>query len=563
MLGDPALWVLARLKLRGVLRKQVRRLDRPSSVIFAAVGLLLLAGWLSALALRGHDAVIEDPRALRDAICAGALLLAAMTGFSALGHRGLYLPASELELLLAAPVSRASLVRFRVLSSSGRALLGGVVIGLIASRHVPQPVFGFLGGFLGALLLPAIGQGVSLLAGGAENRWAERLMRSPLRWLGLLAVIGILLLALPLTGAGSLGGLGRWLRDLALGERLRAGIEHPLVVFLGLPFRPWARMMTASSLHDFAPWAALGIALHVALVEAVARIPVDFRELSLATSADVARRLRRFQRSGSTAFEPSRTSAGRRVPWLFGRGPTGAVAWRKSAAILRKARGTLFVGAAIVALLTLLSTVIDDLGEEGAQQLGPLIVAAVGTVYLCAGLRFDFREDLDQMEVIKSWPVRPWKLFLATILPQVALVSGFIVTALALRALLVRDARPGQLVIAGLVPLLAYTWSAIDNALYLYAPIRYTPGQEGALHHAGRAMTLMLVRMLCFAAALFVGVAGVLLALLLQSLFDVPDLVVGVVGATLGCLALASQLAGLTWLGGALLRRFDVARDRG
>jgi hypothetical protein len=442
-----------------------------------------------------------------------------------------------------------------------------VVIGLIASRHVPHPVFGFAGAFLGALLLPGIGQGVSLLAGSAENRLAERLARWPVRWVNLLLVLAILLFALPLSGIGGFGGgrLAEWVRSIALLDRLRTALEHPLLVFLGLPFRPWARMMTAASPSEFAPWAALSIGLHLLLLEAVARIPVDFRELSLATSADVARRLRRFHRagSGSASWEPSRTAAGRRVPWLFGRGPAGAVAWRKTAAILRKARGTLFVGAAIVALLTLLSTVMDGLGSDAPRELGPLLLAAIGTVYLCAGLRFDFREDLDQMEVIKSWPLAPWKLFLATVLPQVAVVSGFIVAALALRAALVRDFHPGQLVIGGIVPWLAFMWSAIDNALFLYAPIRYTPGQEGALHHAGRAMTLMLLRMLCFGAASLLLPAALGVGLLLQRLFDASDVVVGVVGATLGCLALATQLAGLTWLGGVLLARFDVARDRG
>ena len=49
---------------------------------------------------------------------------------------------------------------------------------------------------------------------------------------------------------------------------------------------------------------------------------------------------------------------------------------------------------------------------------------SVGTLYLCAGLRFDFREDLDAMESLKAWPVRPWRVFLATLLPEVVLVSG-------------------------------------------------------------------------------------------------------------------------------------------
>lgn len=563
--GDLALAKLARLKLRGALRKQVRRLDRPSNVLFAVVGLVLMALWLGVLALRGGGAPAElSPDQLRRAITTAALLLAAMTAFSSLAHRGLYLPAAEIELLLAAPVARADLVRYRVLSSSARALFGGVVLGLVAGRHMPHAGFGFAGAFLGALLLPVLGQGVSLLAGSAENRLSARLARLPMRWINLVFVVVLLFV---FTTASGVWDLSSWMRELDLAERLRGLIEHPLVGLLGLPFRPWARMMTASDALDFARWAALGLCLHALLFEAVARIPVDFRELSLSTSADVARRLRRFQKSGSgsASWEVSRGAAGRRVPWLFGRGPAGAIAWRKSAAILRKARGTLVVGAAIIGLLTALSTTVEHLGgtDEGARYAGPLLIAAVGTIYLCAGLRFDFREDLDQMEVIKSWPLAPWKLFLATILPQVAVVSAFIAAGIGVRGALTGDVHIAQLAIAGLVPLLVILWSSIDNALFLYAPIRYTAGQEGALHHAGRALLLMLLRLVCFAGTTCLILLGMLCAFLLQYLFDLSERTFGILGLTFGLLALLGQVAGLIALGGVLLARFDVARDRG
>jgi hypothetical protein len=261
----------------------------------------------------------------------------------------------------------------------------------------------------------------------------------------------------------------------------------------------------------------------------------------------------------------SRGAAGRRVPWLFGRGPAGAIAWRKSAAIVRKARGTLLLGAAIIGLLTAISTTVDHLGgtDESTRYAGPLLIAAVGTIYLCAGLRFDFREDLDQMEVIKSWPLAPWKLFLATILPQVAVVSAFIAAGIGLRGALTGDVHPAQLAIAGLVPLIVILWSAIDNALYLYAPIRYTPGQEGALHHAGRALLLMLLRLLCFTGTTLLVLAGMLLALLLQYLFDLSERTFAILGLAFGLLALLAQVVALVALGGRLLARFDVARDRG
>ena len=564
MIGNPALRRLASLKLRGALRKQVRRLDRPLNLVFALVGLVLVLGWLALLTFQGTGRV--EPRSteeLRGAICVGGLVLSVMTMTSSLAHRGLYLPPAEVELLLAAPVSRPDLVRYRMLASTGRALFGGVVIGLMAGRHMPEPIFGFAGAFLGTLLLPVLGQAVSLLAGGAENRLAAGLARLPFRWINLGLVVAFLFAAVLAVGDDSVGGR---LRELDPGRTLKRALEHPWLAALGLPFRPWARAMTATSWDEFGRAAATALAFHGLLFELVARTPIDFRELSLATSADVARRLRRFQRggAGSSSWEVSRRAAGRRVPWLFGRGPFGAVAWRKSASILRKARGTLFTGAVIVGLLTVFSTLFEGVpGSIESGVIGPLVVALVGTIYLCAGLRFDFREDLDQMEVIKSWPVRPWKLFLATILPEVALVSLFVALGLAGRAVLTGELHPIQLAILGGVPVIVALWASIDNVVFLYAPVRYTPGQDGALHHTGRALLLTFLRLLVFALVSGGVLAALLAVTLLQPVLGLSGAAVVGTSAAAGAGALLVQLGLLVWGGGRLLRRFDVARDRG
>lgn len=564
MIGDPALGRLARFKLRGALRKQVRRLDRPINVVFAVVGFALMVGWLSLLALQGDGGGSgATPDELRDAVCVGGVFLALMTATSSLSHRGLYLPPAEVELLLGAPVARADLVRYRVLASTGRALFGGLVIGLMVGRHMPRPLFGFLGAFAGTLLLPVLGQGVSLLAGGAENRLAARLARLPLRWinLGLLAVF--MFAAVLAVGQGR---SSTWLQTLEPESALRDLLAHPVLVAAGLPFRPWARMMTATSWGEFLGFAALAAACHALVFELVARIRIDFRELSLATSADLARRLRRFQRggAGSSSWEVSRRAAGRRVPWLFGRGPFGAVAWRKSAAILRKARGTLFTGAVIVGLLTIFSTVFEGDAAGGAPGavVGPLIVALVGTIYLCAGLRFDFREDLDQMELVKSWPIAGWRLFLATILPEVAVVSAFIAAGIGLRAVLTSELHVLQLAIVGGVPLMVALWAAIDNVVFLFAPIRYTPGQEGALHHTGRALLLMFLRLVVFALVSAAVLGAALAVTLLRPLLGLGEHALVAITAATAALVLACQLGALVWLGGRLVRRFDVARDR-
>ena len=96
------------------------------------------------------------------------------------------------------------------------------------------------------------------------------------------------------------------------------------------------------------------------------------------------------------------------------------------------------------------------------------------------------------------------------------------------------------------------------------APVRFVPGQEGALQNAGRAALMMLLRGAMLAAiSAVIGLAffaGYAVAHHLVGVGEGTSLVVGAVAAwtsLVGCDAL------LVAVGAGLFRRFDVARDRG
>jgi hypothetical protein len=561
--GTP-LRLLASLKLRGTLRKQLRRLRRPSGVLFALIGLVLTVGWLAMLAMGRQSDLGSglEGDALLTAIELGCLVLVLMTLAGSLSHRGLYLPKEEIELLLAAPLARSELVRYRLLTGTARAAFGGIVIALMIGGRMPRALFGSLGAFLATLLLPVLGQGVSLLAGDAENRLWARVSRLPMRALSVVLALAVVGFAMAMvTGA-------RWgpiLREVGLSGGLSGLLANPWLRAVARPFEPWARMIAAQDAQQFLLWAGVCTLLWALAFELVARLPVDFRELSLATSADVARRLSRRRRgAGASSTEASRRSAGWRVPWLFGRRAFGALAWRKSCAILRKARGTFVTSAVILAVLTLFTAGMEPERDAEAALRGSSLIALLGTLYLCAGLRFDFREDLEHMEVVKSWPVPPRRVFLATLLPEVVLVSLLLAAAIGARALFTQSFHPGVLLIVAALPLAVLAWVAVDNAVFLYAPVRYTPGEEGALHHAGRAMAVMLLRLVVFGAAaagmVGVGFAGWWIA---RELAGADAGSAAAVAVGLGAATLLAEDLVLVAIGGRMLGRFDVARDRG
>jgi putative ABC exporter len=567
ILGHPALRLLARRKIAGLWRRQKRRFKRPSGIIFALIGTLMLGAWLASLILpyffagrhpSGPGSVFAGDPVFVQAV---ALLITLLTLASSLSFRGLYLPKEEIELLFCAPLSRPDIVRYRMLATIGRSLFGAVFFSLVAARLAPQPLYGFFGGILWMLTLPIVGQAASLLTGDAENKLAARLAKFPWR---LISVVGVLLLLGLFLLALKSGRPGRSIPILGSEDSIAELLHSPLVRFASAPFKPWAELILAKGALDFLTWLGICAAIWVALFEATARIPIDFRELSLQTSADVAKRISRFRRGagGVSASEAAKGSAAWRVPWLFGRGPFGALAWRKSASILRKARGTIITSALIVVVLTLVSTV----GIGGGRRDSPtqwLFIPVFGTLYLCAGLRFDFREDLERMDVIKSWPMPPWRIFLAAILPEAVLIAVLLSIAVLIRALISGSFHPALVAILVALPPCVLAWIAIDNAVFLYMPVRFVAGQEGVLHHAGRSFVLMLVRALVAAVVASAVVLIGFVVFRIQDSLHWSETFSNGLAVLLGLLVLIAEDCALIFFGGKLLSRFDVARDKG
>ncbi len=553
--GETALALLESRKRRGFWRRQWRKLRTPKGALLALLGALVFALWMgSVLFGAGHAAGVMQIDQLTVLARSGLFMLLMLTVSSAFSMRGLYLQASEIESLFSAPIPRAALIRYRLRSALVRSLFGGLFFGWMFSRRAPEPLFAFAGLSSALLTLPLFGQGLSLLLGDAENRLASRLARLPWRTLSFLLVAG---LVFALVQGGVFRGEAR--PQFGSPEELFAFLaEQRIVVVLGLPFTPWVAAMTALDAAAFWPPFLVCVAIFVGLWFAVPRIGIDFRELSLDTSADVARRLTRARR-GLAANSGAANSGTRswRTPWLAGRGPFGAVAWRKAVTIVRKSRASFLVGGLILTGIVGFSILANETDADAALR-GSLIVAGFGIFYLCLGLRFDFREDLELVGLLRSWPVAPWKLFLATLLPETLLVSGMITVGVLALAVYHGAPDPRLLVVVGSVPFAVLAWTAIDNSTFLFAPVRTGAAHDGALQNAGRAMVLMLLR-----SAVLVTCGGLAATpyLVLHYGLELPEFLAVGVGVVAGLAILSLEIGMLVFLGGQALRRFDAPRD--
>ncbi len=571
MFGHPALRLLFWMKLRGGLRLQVRKLRRPSSWIFLLIGLVLAGGWIALMIFgRSIGAVPSvEPSVLRFGVEVGLTVLVVLTLVGAFQYRGLYLPKEEIELAFSAPVDRSQLVRYRLGTNLFRSMFAALLFGFLTARRMPHPVFAFVGMFSMMMTIPILGQGLALLLGAGENRLAKVARKFPLR------IVSIAL--------GALVGYGVVLLMTSDGERMPFGIgdsdslftqlaENPVVRWVLLPVSPWGRIITARSTAEFLPWFAFVAGVWILLYELVVRAKVDYRELSLATSAEVAKRISQARRGGwaanrSRVMQPTKSSG---APWIFGRDGFGAIAWLETTSMFRRARGTLILSFLLLTLLAILSRGIGSGGDDPEAEArngliaGTMLISLLGTAYLCAGLKFDFRGRLEQMDMVKAWPLAPWRIFLATILPESMLVSVFLLVTILGRAIWAGTYHPLLVGVVLFQPLVVLTWVALDNAVFLHSPVRYAPGQESALQNMGRSIVLMLLRglvLLVAVAVAFAPAAGV--GFLVRYALGTSTTTAVAVAGGVGWLGLIAVDCGLIWLGGRMLDRFDVARDRG
>ena len=597
LLREPSLGLLLRLKMRGSARRMWRRVKSPRGAALTLFGLALLGFWILAILLGSRvetPAGLEvDPESLRGNVRLALMIFFTVSVGGALVNRGLFLPSSEIERLFSSPLKRSDLVRYRLLVSVGRNLLGGALFAFLIARRLPDPIWGYFGVLVTIQVLPLANQFLAILAGLVEGRLARTLgyLGRGLAVLFALFAMVVVFLLVSHQRLDELPGVA------ALIERLKphlaasageGGLALPSVLTRAtLVFEPWARLLTATNPFDFATWLGVCLGLWVLLFEATARLPVDFRELSLDTAANIAARLRRMRRGGGAASaKASQGAKWLRVPWLIGRGPTRAVVWRKTTTVLRKARGTLWISGIVLVLVTLLSSfvtrgeeltrteydietgrVVEVLGTGGFEELlltllPSLLIAGLGVLYLSGGLRFDFREDLDRMESMRSWPIPPARLFMATVLPQVLLVSVLVLGALALRVALTREYHPALLGLAAFVPPLSLAWIALDNAAFLFMPVRMTPGQGGMIPNAGRAFLVIFLRLgMLFCVAVVGAAAGMGTYFVADRFWGVSgdEVMLAVVASTWGALVIAD--VALLYVGGWLVSRFDVARD--
>jgi Putative ABC exporter len=360
-----------------------------------------------------------------------------------------------------------------------------------------------------------------------------------------LAAVALLFQASQAAGPGGFGALMDWLQK----QRAWQAIAAPLRCFAE------TFLVEKGDWLALARWGALAAGIDCLLIVIVLALDAHYLESAAAVSERIytqIQRLRRGEGAGLSLWGNKGTARWSLpgLPWWGGIGP---IAWRQMITATRNL-GRLALLALVLAPVMIASVI----GAEHMQreQTALMMISSVLfwlTVILSTLVPFDFRGDLDRMDVLKTLPIRPWRLAVGQLLTPVLLVSA--VQCLILGVVMIAWGEWHPWLVTGIAFTLPFNFLlfGLDNLLFLWFPSRLVASNPGDFQALGRNVLFLLVKLVFLGVTGGIAVGlGLVMFLLTEKL--APALAVGWSIASLFAAALVPMLA-------LAFHSFDVSRD--
>lgn len=495
-----ALWILLRLHFRGVMRRMVRGVGTPRGIVFLLLGILVVFSWIAPTIYGAVKMRRADPQIVRT-VAPFAILGFCLGNLAAsFGENAVAFTAAEVDFLFPGPFSRRSLLAFKIIKSA----LGTTFTSLIFMILMLRYSAGWLACFVGIWLTIQFMQLFAMAVVMVGQTVGERVYSAARRGVVLTVVAIAVIAAAPKLAAGVQH------RPVELMRQVHATLAGRIL--LG-PFDVFGRTITAGNLFPgLAGWAGLALMIDLLMVAIVIGLDANYLETAAAVSQRRYERTRRARRGGIGVMG-SRSGAGlrlRTLPWLGGAGP---VAWRQLLTALRSSRGVLILLAIVTAASAMI--VLTHHGDK-SSNLGSMVGAGIWmNLLFVTMLRFDFRDDLDRMDLLRSLPIRPAAIAAAELIAPVLVLT--LMQAIVFAAIALAGVAPWPYVLAAAAFTVPFNLllAGIENLLFLMFPLRAAGLIAGDMQMFGRQMVVFFCKFLLLvtglAAAAAVGTIGYIL----------------------------------------------------
>jgi ABC-2 type transport system permease protein len=499
-----ALWLLVFLSVRARYRTVLRGLRSPKGFLLMLLGL----GFFSLIIVAPFLAGAQRPEVLPRISMgdgspvqrfgpAGLLAFTLLSLFASSKNRGIYFSPAEVDFLFQAPFSRRELLGYRLTTQVIHTFLGVLFSSAIFCRYLPgfwQTVAGLFLTFTFINLVQIAG---SLLAGAVQERAVAR----GRRFIGL----SLFLVALLVFGGSSAVFRG----GTEFREAVRGFLGSPVLGWALLPLKGFAETLAARDLKGFLSWGSLAAAVDLSLLWMVLRLDVDYSEASLETSRRIYQRIREIRSGGRVLASTHKLRIPLPLPpRLWGVGP---LAWRQAQEMVREAPAAIYLLVIFsVAVLLPLGFFSDHGGLRTSHfPLSFGILVATLPFMTSSWFRFDFRGDLERMELLLGLPLSPGVVALGQLLVPALILCALQAVGFAAMAALGALEDPGARTIVGFWLLLFgplnLLFVGIENLFYLLYPIRQGTSGPGDFQTIGRLMVTLAMKMMALGTALFLG----------------------------------------------------------
>ena len=490
--------MLIRIAFWGRIRRGLRGMKSVRGAIIGIFGAVVVVLWFFPAAVYIAMGESVDPIYLRE-IFPMIMLMFALFSLLSSAENSIYFSPAEINFLFPAPFTRRQLLVYRVLTIGIASALTAIIFTIIMGRFAPHIIAAYIGITMAFFFLSLFGMAVQLVG----ESIALRSYSTGRKAIAVLALIGVAVVLYPA------------LQSDSVFEGWRDARQHPLMTAMLFPLEPFGRLVSAENYFpDLFLWMGVCLAMCGGLFTLIVALDVNYNEASIRVSQDVYNRIQRMRAGG--VFQSRGAKAGFSIPAFPAMGGFGITAWRQLTQATRVSKTMLFIMAMMIFCVGIPLVFIPTDGEdfESGQISWMMIVGGILwiTFFFGNALRFDFRNDVDQMDVLKSLPVHPVVLvggqlftpiFLTTLFQSVIAIAG---------AVFYGPWYYAPMVIAFMIPVNALLY-AMENLSFLIYPTRAAATSPGDIQFLGRQMLMMAMKAFALGVAICLAICVALFAL--------------------------------------------------
>jgi hypothetical protein len=576
-----ALFYLQYTSARNRLVTRFKRLKQPKYLFGAIVGGLYFYFYFfrylfhAGYARNGRPAVAvmipSEYLPLAESVAALALVVIVLLAWLLPGERAaLTFSEAEVAFLFPAPVTRRTLVHFKLIRSQLRILFSALLLTLFSQRYGGSAWIHALGWWLvlSTVSLHFIGASFArtlLMDHGVSNRF-RRLLVFPLL-ICLAAFIWLwakkTLPAMTAADTADFTSVLNYVRQL-LGAGPALYLLYPFQLLVGPFFAPDA----AAFLTALVPALLLFLLHYIWVVSS----DVAFEEASVEASQKLAARLAAV-RAGNWQAAGKKQKARRAWFQLAATGPAAtALMWKNLIGLGQVFSARLWIILAVV-MVMVFAGFCGSAHARNFSNLAAIVIAILLGYSLLLGpqlLRLDFRQDLPRADILKTFPLRGWQIALGEVLAPVTVLAGFqwLLLLVGFGLVLLLPGKHEALILSigisavVLLPVLDFLMLLIPNAAVLLFPSWIQAGKDSprGIEATGQRLILAVGQMLLLLLALVPA------ALAFAAVYFPLKLACGPVApipfAALAAAVIVAVEAGLgVRLLGKLFERFDVTEE--